>query len=357
MKRSKTIFIALLDWGLGHATRCVPVINYLLEQGCLIQIGGNGQSLIWLKKRYPQLTFHQLPEYSIRYSKNVSQAFSIMKQWPKIRRAINEEIIVIDQLVRKHQFDAIISDNRYGCHHHSIPSYLLTHQLHLQPPAGFAFLQSIIDSVLLRFIQPFNELWIPDEEGDHNLSGALSHPPYQQLKHRYCGLLSRFESYQEKRKQYDVLAVLSGPEPHRGSLEKKLLYEFKQKPHLKTCIVRGVKEDAPVQQSHHHIRMIDQAGEKELKELIECSDLIVCRSGYSSLMDLQHSNKKLLLIPTPGQTEQEYLAKYLQHSEGCLIQKQADVNIQHAINDAKPFSLHLQVNEKMYRVLHDSILR
>ncbi len=357
MKRSKTIFIAILDWGLGHATRCVPIIRYLETQGCTLHIGSSGNSLLWLQWQFPLLKFHELPDYNIRYSRSLSQAFAVMMQWNKIRNTIRLENDALHKLVLQNTFDAIISDNRYGCYHKDIPSYILTHQLHLKLPLGLSYLSGIADNIIKSLLMPFNEVWIPDEVGNDNLGGDLSHPAFKTISYKYCGLLSRFENYFITEPIYDILVILSGPEPQRTELENIIVRQLNSLTPIKSCLVRGTTKSFTSFQAASHIQVINLAGEVQLKKLIEESRLIVCRSGYSSIMDLQHSGKKLLLIPTPGQTEQEYLAKHFNKQTGCLIQKQSEVQIQKALEASSCASLNWKVNEKIYPILERSLLQ
>jgi predicted glycosyltransferase len=353
LKRKKTIFIAILNWGLGHATRSVPVINYLTHQGCEVHIGSSGHSLLWLKSRFPNHTFHELPDYHIQYSKNRSQAWAIWSQFGRIKKTIAREHELLKALCNTHSFDVILSDNCYGCYHPDIDSYIITHQLHLIPPKALLFLGGLTDVVIGNYLKPFKEVWIPDAEGPESLSGKLSHPVKHDIRYRYCGIISRFTTYTERPINHDVLAILSGPEPHRTLLETTLTNQLCSQPKIRSVIVRGTTQQQDTFRKHPNMKIIDLAGESELKELIESSEIIISRSGYSTLMDLQHSDKKVVFIPTPGQSEQQYLSHLLSKQGHYCVDKLANFNLTSAMQQAKTFSAGFTVNESLYNVLAD----
>jgi UDP-N-acetylglucosamine transferase subunit ALG13 len=228
---------------------------------------------------------------------------------------------------------------------------LLTHQLHL--PGVPVFFQSLIDAFLYQLIKDFDEIWIPDEAQGICLSGKLSHPALKKIKCRYIGLLSRFEKYIPMEKEYDVLVILSGPEPHRSILEEKIFMQLNARSDWKCAMVIGSSKALQLEPARH-ITIFPLADGQTLKKLIEVSELIVCRSGYSSLMDLQHSNKKLLLIPTPGQAEQQYLAAHFSKYHQVVVQKQSNIDIQQGILQSKNDSMmKIPVNTRFKQVVQE----
>lgn len=275
------------------------------------------------------LNFHELPAYDIRYSHRSSQARTVLMQQQKIRKAIRDEHRVLSNLASSLNPIGIISDNRYGCYQKNIPSVLITHQLHL--PGVPSLLQHLADRIMMRYLKNFDSIWIPDEPETPNLSGRLSHPALKSIPCQYLGLLSRFESYEQSPKEFDILVILSGPEPQRTLLEEKVIAQLSSLNEKKCCIVRGTHLPITHPTFAEALNIMDMADSALLKVLIEKSEWIICRSGYSSLMDLQHSGKKLLLIPTPGQSEQEYLAQHFSTFRNVILQNQSSLDIQMAI--------------------------
>ncbi len=324
--------MAPLNWGLGHATRCMPIIDELLVQGAKVVLASDGAALQLLKEEYPQLSIIELPSYGIHY-KGSNMFLNMAPQIPKILRAIKLERQKLDSIIKKYRIDAIIADNRYGLSHKKLPTVFITHQLHIQIPQKH--LQSIINKLNHRFIQKFDQCWVPDWEGRVNLSGVLSHPKLNS-KVAYLGALSRFA---EKKvvnpiKKYDVIVVLSGPEPQRSILEQKIIEQAEQID-LKFLIVGGqlIQQKQKTKRTASHIEHRAFMKAAELAAAIQESECVIVRSGYSTLMDLVAlDSRKVLLIPTPGQTEQEYLAEYFEQQYGYQFANQADLQLQEAIN-------------------------
>lgn len=306
--------VAPLDWGLGHATRCMPLINLLIEKKHNIIIAGNGDSFLLLKKTYPTLTFFELPAYNIKYESGKNAAVQSLLQTPKILRTIKAENKAIKQFIEQAQIDLIISDNRYGVRHENIKSIFICHQIALQAPKPFQWMNAFFLKLHLRQIQKFDELWIPDVETENNLSGKLSHQINFGITHKYIGIQSRFLNYNPtvsfiENIDFDVLVVLSGVEPQRSSLEKKLIEKFQERKE-KVLLIQG-KTATLTQTSISNITIISYLETNDLFVAMKKADCIICRSGYSTVMDLAALGKKAIFIPAEGQTEQEYLAETL----------------------------------------------
>lgn len=300
----KKIIVATLNWGLGHATRCIPIIEGLLDQSYTPVIASDGAALELLKKEYPSLEVLELPSYAIRYGKYVNR--SLLAQVPKVLSAVRAERRVIEHYVSMHQeVVGIISDNRFGARSRSVPSVYLTHQLKvLSGPT--TFLTSMLHRSL---IKKFDQCWVPDTPSN-KFSGNLSRVRSFPISIKYIGILSRFSPTKLPKKN-DVLIILSGPEPNRSTIEAAIIDKLSTF-NGRVCLVRGVLEPAKLKGNRAGIEIHDFMGSKALEKEINQSDLIVCRSGYSSIMDLAALGKKAFFIPTKGQHEQEYLAKYLQ---------------------------------------------
>ena len=308
MLESKKVLVAPLDWGLGHATRCIPIIKYLIESNAEVIIASNGPSLILLKKEFPTLTSLKLPPYNIKYySRNMG--INMILQFPKIVYAIISEHLILKRIIKQYNIDIIISDNRFGCFNKNIKSIFITHQLYIQMPKQLKFLGGIIRSVNHFFIRKFDECWIPDfEDKTQSLSGNLSHPPPNFL-HKYVGPLSRM-NFEKTTINRRILVILSGPEPERTRVEKRLIKALKSTTDS-ILLIQG-KPDKLIKQKEIAPNFISQnfMTSDTLNQAILESEIIICRAGYTSIMDLVILGKKAILIPTPGQTEQEYLAEY-----------------------------------------------
>lgn len=331
------IFISPLDWGLGHAARCVPVIRYLLEKGIEVIIGTEGMHLLFLKEHFPQVEFAAFPGYRISYSSYFHAGVKTLLQLPDIRSAINKEHTLLSKLINERNINAVISDNRYGLWSKKIPSVIITHQLNIQTPLASSFLSKSVQ----RHIKHFYECWIPDYAGAENLSGALSHPIPNGINGKYIGPLTRFHSPTQsfKKKEYDLLVVLSGPEPQRSILEKKIIKQLNYLPLLKTLIIQGLPGNKPVQSNLKNVEILPHLPDTELQDKILVSEIILSRPGYSTIMDLHKINRrKWIFIPTPGQTEQEYLARLMQKKEMAVTCSQKDFLLEDILKKAEQFN-------------------
>jgi uncharacterized protein (TIGR00661 family) len=301
---NKRILIAPLNWGLGHATRCIPIINALIENHFTPVIASDGMALELLKKEFPDLEFFKLPTYHISYPKNKRFfKLKLLQQLPKLFRAITAEKKAIKQLVESKNIHGIISDNRLGVYNKNIPCVVMTHQL--QVLSGNT--TWISTKLHLKFIKKFNECWVPDFKGIPNLSGKLSHVNTEKLKVKYIGTLSRFSKENSIIKN-ELMVLLSGPEPQRTLLEEKLLKELKDFKG-KVLFIRGVVEEQQTLEKIGCLTIYNFMTSKLLERSLNESKLIISRSGYTTIMDLAKLGKRAFFIPTPGQFEQEYLAK------------------------------------------------
>lgn len=318
----KRILVAPLNWGLGHATRCIPLIRELEHLGAEVILASDGVALHLLSAEFPHLTALELPSYRIRYQ-STNMVWNIGRQLPRILWAVRSENIATAQLVRKYGIQGILSDNRYGCFNSKINSVLLTHQLRLQLPSQFVAWPA--NKILHLAFAKFDALWVPDVPEDPGLAGELSHDPSAHSTLHYTGILTRMEHY-ESEPEYDVSVVLSGPEPQRSILEQQLLEQAIEMPH-KFIFIQGQTQAKKHYYAAENVEVVSYLTSNDLNDVLMASKVIVSRSGYSSIMDLAGLNKKALLIPTPGQTEQEYLADLLAKKQLFVTQKQHAINL------------------------------
>lgn len=306
MKATKTILVAPLNWGLGHATRCIPIIKKLLSHNYKVLLASDGPALSMLRKEFPQLGFIELPDYQIVYPKSGSYfKLKLISSLPQIRAAISSEKKIIKQLVKEGRIDGIISDNRLGVRNKKVPSVFMTHQLNVLSGNTSLFSSKVHQG----YIKKFDECWVPDVEKFPNLSGKLGHPKKLSFPVTYLGPLSRMKKEKMPFK-YDILALLSGPEPQRTLLEEKLMEVFLHQA-VKVLLVRGVLEDETQTTIQKNITIVNFMLTQELERAINESKCVVSRSGYTTIMDLAAMEKEAYFIPTPGQYEQKYLAKQL----------------------------------------------
>jgi uncharacterized protein (TIGR00661 family) len=301
---AKRILYTVLNWGLGHATRSSVIIEALLKEGYEPVIASDGLALEWLQKSFPHLQFLSLPAYNIRYARDARLFWlKLLSQSVQLQKAWRAEHELVQQWAKTQSFDGIISDNRLGCYHQDLPAVYISHQLQLQ--AGL--FTKAASTLHRRFINRYDQLWVPDYT-DHRLAGKLSESTAIKIPTHFLGALSRLKDLRSTEGKY-YLFLLSGPEPQRSILEQKILDQV-AKLSEKAILVRGTNRDK-LRVYPEGLQVIDLAGPERLEQLMAEAKVIICRSGYSSIMDLYKLAKKALFIPTPGQTEQQYLARHL----------------------------------------------
>ncbi|HTA81872.1 MAG TPA: glycosyltransferase family protein [Bacteroidia bacterium] len=314
------ILVSPLDWGLGHATRCIPIVRYLREKNVEVVLASDGAQLKLLQEQFPGIEHVILKGYNVRYSYFLPASMKVLLQVPKLMGAIKREQKELQKIIKEKRIDAVISDNRYGLYTDTIPCVLITHQLNIQASAGSRrFSEKVSD-----FVKKFNECWIPDNGGEDNLSGNLSHPLPADITAKYIGPLSRFKAAAlSKEMKYDLLVLLSGPEPQRTILEKKVLKQLGALPYIKGLIVQGLPGNKGVDSPYPNVDVVPHLNDTSLLEKILSSKAIISRPGYSTIMDLAMiGGKRALFIPTPGQTEQEYLAMRFEALEIAVWEQQ-----------------------------------
>ncbi|KAA9041921.1 UDP-N-acetylglucosamine--N-acetylmuramyl-(pentapeptide) pyrophosphoryl-undecaprenol N-acetylglucosamine transferase [Ginsengibacter hankyongi] len=303
------ILVTPLDWGLGHATRCIPIINELIYHQCEVIIAASGNGFFLLKKEFPSLVILRINSYKIRYSRRKSLLlFKLAVQVPGIAISIWREKLWLKKTITKYKIDAVISDNRPGMNNKKISSVYITHQLLIK--TGNSFFEKIAQKIHYHFIKKFNYCWVPDYKVN-GLAGELSHQDNSPLNILYIGPLSRFELSNGMQEKYDILISISGPEPQRTMFEKKILSQLCNF-NKKVLLVRGLpNQHQDLKTDNELIKIINHLPAHELNKAFQQSKIIISRSGYTTIMDLVKLGKNAVLVPTPGQTEQEYLSNYL----------------------------------------------
>jgi UDP-N-acetylglucosamine transferase subunit ALG13 len=330
------ILVAPLDWGLGHATRVIPIIWQLLERNCTVIIAANGSTGELLQKEFPALEYLDLEGYDIQYSrKGWLLPLKIAAQVPHILRAIKKEHSWLKKMVLDHSIDAVISDNRYGLYHHSIPSVFITHQLRIKTGLG-SLMDRFIQQLNYQQINKFGACWVPDLENGLTLAGELSHPTiFPSVPVKYINPLSRFTGLAKKEEKH-LLVILSGPEPQRSLWEEMIIHQLHtyKKP---VVLVRGLPGNVDLPVVPSFVQVYNHLPAKELENYIQCASFVISRCGYSTIMDLVAMQKKSILVPTPGQAEQEYLAEHLMQYNLALCVPQHKFRLSAALDLAKVF--------------------
>jgi uncharacterized protein (TIGR00661 family) len=257
-------------------------------------------------------------------------SLSMLLQSPKILLGIKKEKIALEEIIKDYNIDGVISDNRFGLSTKKVPCTFITHQLQIQSP----YFTAAIQQFNYNYINRFNACWVMDDEKE-NLAGSLSKPEILPDNTIYIGMQSRFEK-REVEKKYEFLGIVSGPEPQRSILEKGLIKALQGRKG-NSLIVLGKTELSKSEQIGN-LTIRSHLNAENLNTAILQAELIICRPGYSTIMDLAKLGKKAIFIPTPGQTEQEYLAEYFMEKGICFAQKQNDFNLQTAIDKSTSFT-------------------
>jgi len=358
------ILIAPLDWGLGHATRCVPIINKLIEHKTNVFIAADKRPYDFLKKEFPKLKFIKLPGYDITYPKNNNMAGKILLSIPRIIRRIKKEHKILKSIIKENNIDIIISDNRYGLWNKKIKSVFMTHQLMVKCPKGFKFCEPIFYFISKYIIKKYDECWIPDYEGKINLSGDLSHKYKIPSNAHFIGPLSHFhdkniddEIFINEEFNYELLVILSGPEPQRTILESKIFKQL-ENIELKTVVIKGITEKYEEYEFNDFVKVFSHLKTEKIIDLILKSKIVLCRPGYSSIMDLTSLGKDAIFIPTPGQTEQEYLAKNFMDNKIFSSITQNEFNLKNAIEQSSSFTgVKLNYNPSLLEERIENLLK
>lgn len=331
------VFIAALDWGLGHATRLTPVIAEEVKSGNNVIIGATTKQIAIYKEHFPTLTYELLTENPPLFSKRQTQVLALISFLPGFLKQIRQDQNLLKSLVSKYEIEKVISDNRYGLFHAETKNILITHQLNLKLPKGIRLLGRMVNNRIHKLINHFDECLVPDFPGSINLSGELSHTVrYLKNKPKYIGLLSRLSLVEEDSEisPVELLIIISGPEKQRTVFENIVLKSIRSLGNeLSYLIVRG-RPDTLGSETEN---MVNHLSARKMKSLIKHAKYIICRSGYSTIMDLTLMKKTALLVPTPGQSEQEYIAELLTSKGFFCSVKQKEFKLSKAIQKLDNF--------------------
>jgi len=313
---AEKVLVCPLNWGLGHATRCVPVIREQLAAGNEVVLCADGYPLEFLRQEFPGLRTIELPSYPIRYSKRKSQVMAMILFLPKLLKGIYAEHNWLDNLLKTEHFDLVVSDNRFGMWNKNVRSIYITHQVMVKMPKGLKWLEPVGYRLHKYLIQKYNQCWIPDFAEFEGLSGDLSHKYPLPANAAFIGIHSRFPEAKciQPDTTYENVVILSGPEPQRTMLENEMLDKFRYSSE-KTIIIQGKPEITEHESQPDKITVVSHVPTEKLAAMLLGCKNIVARSGYSTIMDFYRLNilHKAEFHPTPGQTEQEYLLQHLRN--------------------------------------------
>lgn len=311
-ENKKRVLVCPLGWGLGHASRLIPIINQLKKKGFEVITAGDKLQMQYLLSYFPDIQAIYFPSFNVRFSKGSNQLFPILGIALRLPYHIAREHYAIKKIVKDYNIKLIISDNRYGLWHKGIKSVFITHQLRVMFPKPFRFFESLGEAIIRFFIKKYDYCWIPDYTDENNLSGKLSHSVKQTQNSKFIGLLSRFQGVKINIDEniWDLVGISSGPSPQR-KIFIDLIQRFGRRNNLKTLIIKGNPDEGSNIFEEEGVHYAGHLDDNEFVKAIVSAKHLIARSGYSTIMDLEALGVSGLVVPTPGQTEQEYLAEYL----------------------------------------------
>ncbi len=306
------ILVGVLDMGLGHATRSLPLLRRWVTEGHELLLCSGGRALALLQQELPAVPTIAIPSYRLRYARGNHTTLFLALQTPRFLQDIRRERRHCAELVQRFRPDRIFSDHRYGMYHPEVPSMLLMHQITFALPRGLEFLRRRVGVAHRLLLRGFHQVLVPDEPGLEGglLSGQLSEIPPEDDRFQYVGILSSLPEPSDcAGETIDLLVSISGPEPQRTQFERQVLPQCRSYPG-KVVVVLGKPEERLVHREGT-LTVYSHVTRQQMANLVNRARCVVCRSGYSTIMELVECGKKALLVPTPGQTEQEYLARHL----------------------------------------------
>ncbi len=334
------IFVSPLSWGLGHATRDIPIIRELLKRKHKITIASSGSSLVFLQEEFPECEFLKFPDYPTPYSGSIFFVLKFTAYIPLMIYAIRKEEQKARQKIEKNKYDLIIADNRFGVYSPNIPSFFISHQLRFSAPKIIPVAEEWAQSFNSRFHKNFTRVIVPDNRPDTvSLSGKLSVNTRQATLDRiyYAGILSSIRKI-DIEEDIDFLFSVSGPEPQRTMLENIIIKQACKLPGKKMVLLGKPSENIEYKLDEF-TTVKSHAGREEMSVLMNRAKFIISRSGYTTVMEIAElGKKKCLFIPTPGQTEQVYLSQYYQKKGWFYSKSQYYLDIVKDVEEAKKYS-------------------
>jgi uncharacterized protein (TIGR00661 family) len=361
----KRILVSPLSWGLGHATRDLPLIRYFLKRGHKVTIAATGRAFSLLQQEVPECDFEHLEDYPPPYSSGRYFVPKFLAMAPLMLWAIEQESIRVRKIFRKQKFDMILSDNRFRVRSDHIPSFVIAHQLRFMTPPSIHYMDFLTEFFNYIYLAPFKGIIVPDmPHPTQNMAGRLAHDLHW-LKHSkkvyYAGVLSSVKKM-DVPQDIDLFFSISGPEPQRTQLEKIILDRVGDVKAGRIVVTLGKPEVKEVRQIGDRITVYGFLDRTRQTEMMNRAQMVICRSGYTTVMELAELGKKALFIPTPGQTEQEYLGRYYEDRGYFHSVSQFELDLPRDIERARqmtglPFTSNTQANvERLYQDLFAPVL-
>lgn len=335
------VLIAPIDWGLGHATRCVPIINDLIEKGITPVIAAYGAPLKFYRLEFPDVEIIEFPGLQIKYPSKYSLMLKMAVMFPQIVSAFIKEHFMLKQIVEDYKVDAVISDGRFGLWNRKVKSVFVNHQINIKLPGMFSLFEYPLYLLNRLAMSGFDEVWIPDINDKPNLAGELSSKYDLSDRYKYIGPLSRFRNTNKVGDSFssDILIIISGPEPARTEFEDILLRQFENETKRRIIVVRGKPGDSKtIRELPENVVIHNHLSSEELCSAIHNTKLVISRPGYSTIMDLTKFAKNAIFIPTPGQSEQEYLAAYFKQVRWAPFYNQDEFELRKAVEITNKYS-------------------
>jgi UDP:flavonoid glycosyltransferase YjiC (YdhE family) len=357
------VFVSPLNWGLGHSTRDIPLIEELLRQGHEVSIGTSGNALTLLQRECPECNFILFKDYPAPYSDSRFFLPSFIAGIPALLRAFAVERKRLEQILAENKFDLIISDNRMCVYSSLIPSYFISHQLRYSMPGYLYPLELMTIPFNSFFHSKFEGVIVPDIDplgGSKNLSGKLSRTNLNVTKRRvyYAGILTSTKKM-ALIEDLDYLAIVSGPEPQRTKLEEIVMKQVQTLPGEKVVLLGSPQKDLH-QKVDGHTTVHSYVSTEEKAVLMNRARFIITRSGYTTMMELAELDKKHgLFTPTPGQTEQEYLSRYYARQGWFLSRSQYKLKLAEDVEKAMQYRgfPEMAKTEENVKRLYENVLK
>jgi uncharacterized protein (TIGR00661 family) len=347
----KRVIICPLDWGFGHASRMIPLINLFIDRKYKVIIGGSGKSAALLRSSFPDLQYIFIASPVIRYAKH--SLFLVSKLIAKLPVLIFfsvREHFLIKKICTQHHISLVVSDNRYGLFCSNAYCIFVTHQLSPVMPKTLRWAGYVINRIINLIIKQYDECWIPDYPGKYsNLSGLLTRKYSIPSNACFIGILSRFpiniaeNTTSSNDKQYDVVILASGPEPQLTVFNEMIIRQASVTTY-NVLLIAGYIDDTSKQQTrkYNSLTIVPHLHHHEFQYVLIHAKIIICRAGYSTIMDIIALGKTAILIPTPKQSEQEYLAEYLTQQGLFTSVRQQDFQLERIIQQ------HIDLNRRTH---------
>jgi len=349
------VLVSPLNWGLGHATRDIPVIRTLLDRGHEVTIAACGNALAVLRQEFAELPFIEYPDYPIPFSSGHLFVPKFCASMPFMLAAVAREHATLDKILEREHYDLVISDNRLGVFTSKVPSIFVSHQLHYHLPLLYWPAELLAIPANMYLHEQYTRIIVPDNPpGPHSLAGKLSRPQTDAARDRayFSGILSGTRQM-ACTQDLDYLVIISGPEPQWTILERIILARIGELDGNGVVLLGSPQgKTAPVK--HGDWTCIPYVPTEVKAELMNRAKCVICRSGYTTLMELAELGKtQALLIPTPGQTEQEYLSWYYRGKGWFYSEVQDQLDLPEdvaAVRDYKGFPAMPKTQENTKRL-------